>query len=325
VRTYRSDLTGRKDPTVGVSGTGSAFPAPPFDCVVHSVFRSALNLRVSGFPHLCTLVSSLEKAHPLAAALAAGEAGDTVFSDWGLAPGNRGSCFGSVLSFAGTAAPAVRFPAAPAPSVGERMPPADAGSPAVRRRLAAAEAALESLQREAGAALRYAELSGREEPRGAFGRRFAAAARALAAGLSAAEGEGGLSGEGADGLLRPLIGFGEGLTPTGDDFVVGFLGALHARAAAGCGSPARLSLGGAVLRAASAAPEATNAISAAFLASAAGGRFSAALVSFAASVADPARPGSEIAASLRRLGSFGHSSGLDGASGFLFGFSAFGS
>jgi len=321
VRTYRSDLTGRKDPTVGVCGTGSAFPAPPFDCVVHSVFSSALNLRVCGFPYLCTLVSSPEKAHPLAAAL---DAGNTVFSDWGLAPGSQGSCFGSILSFAGTAAPAVRFPTVPAPSGGERMPPADAGSPAVRRRLAAAEAALASLQREAGAALRYGDLVGREAPRGAFGRRFAAAARTLAARAFAAGAEGALDADAADGLLRPLIGFGEGLTPTGDDFVVGFLGALRARAASGCGSPALDALDGAVLRAVAAAPASTNDISAAFLASAAAGLFSAALVAFAASVADPARPELEVTDALRRLGSFGHSSGLDGASGFLFGFSAFG-
>ena len=53
--------------------------------------------------------------------------------------------------------------------------------------------------------------------------------------------------------------------------VVGFLGALRARAASGCGSPALDALDGAVLRAVAAAPASTNDISAAFLANAAAG------------------------------------------------------
>lgn len=337
--TCRSDRAAACASPVRVSLTGSAFPAPPFECAVHSVFRSALNLRVTGRPDLCSLVSSPDKAHPLAATLAAGADGAHDLSAWGLVPGCRGAYSGDVLSFDGSLAPAVLFPASTGADAGslrdgaERMPGMDPVSSAVRRRISAAEAVLEAQQAEAGAALRYAELSGRDVPRTAFGRRFAASARALASGATAATGEGALTADAADALLRGLVGFGEGLTPAGDDFVVGFLGALNALAAGAgpaggnagdAGSAQALgALSGAAQRAVSDAPASTNEISAAFLASAAKGLFSLALVSFADAVADSGRPESDIGAALRLLGSVGHSSGLDAASGFLFGIRCF--
>lgn len=318
--------TCRCDTPVVVETTGSAFPKPPFHCSVHSVFSSALNLRVEGVPSLCSLVRSPGRAHPLAAVLSG--AGDLLA--WGLRPGDRGLFTGAFLAFPGSPAPRVLFPAA-SRVVPEAMPPIDFSAPGLGPRLESAVALLLELQGAAGTTLRYetlgaattaraattvgaattvrAAISVRADgPEGAFQRRFSAGAAALAAWTEDP------TPEDAVQVLGALVGLGEGLTPAGDDFLVGYLGALRCREAAGGGDQALFPLSAALGRRELLA--ATTEVSAAFLRCAALGRFSAALVDFARSCSGSA--GMEGGGALRALASLGHSSGLDAASGFLF-------
>jgi hypothetical protein len=99
------------------------------------------------------------------------------------------------------------------------------------------------------------------------------------------------------------------LTPSGDDFLCGFL------CAAGCvaGESWASALGGAV----EAGLYATGAISASFLDCAARGFFPSDLHAAAAAIAEDDE--SAAAAAIGRVCAYGHSSGADSATGFLYG------
>lgn len=125
-------------------------------------------------------------------------------------------------------------------------------------------------------------------------------------------------GERAAHPLRLLIGLGEGLTPSGDDFVIGLLAALHygrqgldpSRAEAGrrlAAHAARLAAG-------------TTPVSANYIRLAAAGRFSERLESAALAILSPEQAGAAEAA--RRLIQTGHSSGTDSLIGLVFGIAA---
>ena len=105
---------------------------------------------------------------------------------------------------------------------------------------------------------------------------------------------------------RLLVGLGEGLTPAGDDFLIGYLAAKWGQGKAETLRAPLLSL----------LPR-TNEISAAFLASACEGQFSVALVALGQAFNDDR--GWEKA--LSALADQGHSSGLDTAWGFVHGLS----
>ncbi len=349
MRTFQSESGLKAGSACSVSGTGSAFPALPFTCTVHSVFQGALNLRVAGSPWLCSVVASPSKAHPLAAVL-----GDrTDFLSWGLEAGTRGAFSGSRLEFqASPSVPGMDFSLAEIKTA-ERICALEVRGPSLQACLHRAETLLESFQAKAGTGLRFSALSGNGAPANPFEKIFLPAAAALvraqmmATTTAKVTTTGGLDVESAVRLLRPLIGLGEGLTPTGDDFVTGYLAALRARtAAAGDGAPEASAgnrnrdlgtlafvetLGSALLLPASPLSKsvlsATNDISAAFLACAAKGLFSSALVSFAQALAWSATQPAirnrndygRMDSALEDVCKLGHSSGMDVVSGFLFG------
>jgi len=116
----------------------------------------------------------------------------------------------------------------------------------------------------------------------------------------------------AVGALAQLAGLGNGLTPSGDDFIVGFLAALWSRAAAERETRTLLE--------ALAAPLAqlalrTHAISRQQLADAIHGRFAQPLVELIQALAR----GERVEARAARALLSGHSSGADTVSGLLFG------
>ena len=114
-----------------------------------------------------------------------------------------------------------------------------------------------------------------------------------------------LSGRRSPGIwARRLIGLGPGMTPSGDDFLGGFLIALHA---VGCGNAAR-HLWSEIRDEAHAS---TNSISYALLSAAAKGNGSAGLHAVLARILCGAEPGS----ALTRLTRQGHSSGWDTLAG----------
>lgn len=114
--------------------------------------------------------------------------------------------------------------------------------------------------------------------------------------------------------LAQLAGLGPGLTPSGDDFIVGYLAALHAR----CPREARLrsfleGLIAPVTRLAAAA----NAISRQFMLNALAGEFSESLAQVVLAIAG--RDQLWLQETAARLVRVGHSSGADSLVGLLFG------
>jgi hypothetical protein len=123
----------------------------------------------------------------------------------------------------------------------------------------------------------------------------------------------------ADGVaeaVRPLVGLGEGLTPSGDDFLVGLLAALHygGNGLRSMQVACRLRLGA---EAAKLGARATTPVSANYLRQAAGGSFSERLETVA--VALLSEEGGDYAAAARLLIDTGHSSGTDSLVGLMLG------
>jgi hypothetical protein len=117
----------------------------------------------------------------------------------------------------------------------------------------------------------------------------------------------------SDSCVQGLLGLGPGLSPAGDDFLCGFIGAAQCSAA----PPAYLSaLNAAVER----GSDRTNGISASLLSLATRGFFPEPLARLAQGLARDDTPAAVSA--LRELCSLGHSSGCDIASGLLFGLAA---
>jgi len=115
--------------------------------------------------------------------------------------------------------------------------------------------------------------------------------------------------EGAAAAARPLLGLGEGLTPSGDDVLVGIAATLRAWRWPGATSFAR--------RCAAVAPDRTTAVSADLLAHAAEGRFTAALHAVVRALDEDDAPATNRAS--RRLLTVGATSGADLLTGVLTG------
>ena len=125
------------------------------------------------------------------------------------------------------------------------------------------------------------------------------------------------TGDAAAAIGR-LIGRGPGLTPAGDDLLVGFLAGLRVAAGSRGALLAFLDgLGEAVVLAAAA----TNEISRAFLRHAAAGSVAEPLALLARCIGEAAPP-EEIARATARALRFGHTSGADATLGLLLGLSA---
>ncbi len=114
--------------------------------------------------------------------------------------------------------------------------------------------------------------------------------------------------------LSKLVGLGCGLTPSGDDFIVGYLAALWSRAAREAHLTALLRTLAEAVRELS---RRTNAISRQLLVDAARGRFAQRLVEVVHALAR----GEDVAARVRRAVDSGHSSGADTLCGLSFGLS----
>jgi hypothetical protein len=122
----------------------------------------------------------------------------------------------------------------------------------------------------------------------------------------------------AAAALRLLMGLGGGLTPTGDDVLVGFLAGLRASTGA---ETARIDWLGRLGKELRVASSGTNDISRTFLVLASDGQFSSSLKNLAIAVcagepADKVRKAAEIAFQV------GHTSGMDAATGLLAGLAA---
>jgi hypothetical protein len=284
--------------TLEAAAIGADVPLGCYPVAVHSVFRSALNLQ-PGDGFLVTVIGSAALEHPRSIRL--GTAAD--FTALGLEPraGGRFEDGGIVLDRPGgpplriALDRATRTAMRPLPAIGQLGAPWHT-----------AVAMLARLQAQAATDLRINHLLGPAGAEGILGRKLASAARALGESVRAG------SLDPASGAVAGLVGLGCGLTPSGDDFLGGFVTAGHCRS-----DREHLPLLEELKRQVLDSLAGTNAISATLLRCAAEGKISGALHDLAQAL----QGGRDLAGPLARLCAFGHSSGMDITTGFLYGLS----
>jgi len=289
---------------------GSEVPAGDFAFSVHSAFGAAMNLAVAGRRGLVTLVGADAADYPQGIRLATREC----FDAWPVPVGTRGHREGVALVFDGPDGGelfAIDLSAA-VTAQRQALPRLDPSDEALREARAVCAAHLDGLQEAKGTDLRLAAVCGRSSPPTSLGRNLVEAAHELAGGV------GDRNADAAASAASRLMGLGTGLTPTGDDFLCGLLAALWC--ASGEGSPERqfvVEWGTAL----SARLDSTNAISATFLECAIAGSFPGAVSALAAAVAGShaGHAHEDAREALDGLCALGHSSGMDIATGFLFG------
>lgn len=285
---------------------GARVPAGNFEFHVHSAFASAMNLAVTGRRGLVTLVGADADDDPQGIRLAT--PGD--FLAWGAPAGTRGRRDGARLVFEGPNGVehlAVDLSSAVA-GCRQALPCIDPHDEAVFEAWSECATRLDDLQTAAQTDLRLASLCGRSPAPTILGTHLALAAGELAGGVRRR------NPELAERAAARLIGLGTGLTPAGDDFLCGILAALWC--ASRENDPDRRFVMG-WGRALSARLEATTAISATFLECAIAGSFAGAVSTLAEALAGARVTAAR--AALDRLCTRGHSSGMDTATGLLFG------
>jgi hypothetical protein len=284
---------------------GYAVPTEDFIASVHSVFRSALNLRLDGEPHLLTLVASGEGDLPQGIRL------DTPkdFSFENFRMGELVICRESILRFECSSLtvplsgarrwrcdlPALKF---------------DPTDPAVSAAWSFVWEALNRQQRLAESEIIAEELFRLHAPEwSSIHRRAGAAMLAL---VNAARRYDLIN----TSVVRALIGLGAGLTPSGDDLLVGYLAGLWCTIQ---GKRERMrvisSLGKTIARFSSK----TNDISHTYLYHAAQGQVASRLVDLAEAICRGASP-ERLRAVAEAAFKVGHTSGRDAVTGLLIGF-----
>jgi Protein of unknown function (DUF2877) len=274
----------------------SAGPEAPrirFNGVIHSVFDQACNIRLDDGRLLALLVPSLGNV-PHGARIAA-PAGFGFARH--LAVGVPVGCRADVLRMAGFS---IDFGTAKPWQAGLAAAAVDLRVPRVARAWRTAWRMLKQCPRagdaQVAALSRIVDRRGFHLARAARHLRVDEAARAIAA----------------------LIGCGPGLTPSGDDLIVGFLAGLWTTAS---DVPAKRMFRQALCAAVAAGAGATGDISRAYLTHATCGRFAEPLAMLAAGIGDGA-PIGQIERLTDAALRVGHSSGRDGVLGLLLGLAA---
>ena len=282
----------------------------PIGLRVHSVFSSTINLEVEGSDILVALSGPSGAAYPYTISL--GRSVD--FLSWPLDRGEPGVSEDGCLRFEGGAAgPRIDLRRARSRGRPELSPATRLGGA-----FALCEGELAALQHRKGFDLRLAHLeegARAESPMGEELRRSV-----LAFGATALECRHlGAAPDGSKGAtaasVSALVGRGGGLTPSGDDFLCGFLAAARCAAPEGAAAPDLLSE--TLREAVGASLASTGEISASLLRCAMRGHWPGPLAELSRAIALDL--GFDSLNSLRELCGLGHSSGADIATGFLYG------
>lgn len=294
---------------------GSLFPKEPFSCRIHSLFTHAVNLEIPGFPLLYTLVNQESLMHPLAVLIS--KSGYTSFESLKLQTGQSGCFDGMSLTFG--PACGISFSGVwTARACDEQVPDLNLSHGELQDQLDLAGKALEYAQKQKDTELRwnsakrhpYYRLSGSEQNWAPFEEAANSIARALHKEKIS---------EALTATLQ-LVGLGQGLTPSGDDFLCGFILALCMGHTEPLildtwlwGLANELGVGELPVKT---TKELTSRVSQTFLYLATRKRFSKLLLQMGwAFSKDPA----SWMSFLSLLKTYGHSSGLDSATGFLYG------
>ncbi len=282
---------------------------------VHSVFRSTMNLVVEGTDTLVALTGAAGLPYAHAVVLAE----DEDFRSWPHPAGSTGLLDGAFLR--------LRWRGnSRAVDLGRARRQPSRLLPSVRRRGSAWRACARTLSRfqaDHGCDLLLSGLSGSAGAATVMGEALHRSARALGAAISAD----GAPPAAVRHAVSSLAGKGTGLTPSGDDFLCGFMAAARCAGgrtnatgyrgggnAAGGGGPALAStLGEAVQE----SIRSTSDISASMLRCALRGQWPTPLADLADALAEERQ--FEALRALGDLCGLGHSSGADIATGFLYG------
>ncbi len=283
-------------------------PRGDFDTVVHSVFRSSLNLHLDKPPRLLTLLASKEADLPQGIRLAT-PPGFSFEAE--LAPGQRLACRGGIL---GNGGGCLEIDLRGAERWKCRLPRLDAIPPPVAAAWTSVWSALDERQEHTGADIRVAHLLRADIPeQSAVDRRMGALVRELVEAARRLDPP-------PTATIAGLIGLGSGLTPGGDDFLAGFLTGLRCTAGSNAKRLLFLSgLGKAVVR----LSRRTNDISRTYLIHAAHGQVSSRLATLADAIAGGDNSDRLLAAAEDAMRA-GHSSGMETVTGLLVGLSAWG-
>lgn len=278
---------------------GEAVPRDRFDAVVQSAFDTVLNLRLAEEDRLITLLQS--EHYELPQGIRVWQKGLSLqFID----PGSRAALRGGILRFE-SAALSVDLRGA---RVWDRRVShlrLEPEAPALQAGWAAAWQLLNAEQRRKKADL-IAETLLQPGAGSLLSQRVGALVLPLL--RDAAD----LDAKLAVDHARGMIGLGPGVTPSGDDFLIGFLAALWITAGDAPERKHFLSAFGAGLIAAA---QNTSEISRTYLLHAARGQFSSAVFELAEAFALQGEISSAVQAAVR----VGHTSGMDTVTGFLLG------
>ncbi len=293
---------------IRAESVGSKVPGDAFYATVHSAFESAANLRVEGLEYLLTLFVSEDTDLPQGIRLP--READPIIPD--LKVGQTLLYQSGKLHWAGAEIDlheARRYDGAI---------PRAAKEPWSLEALSAwktARALLVQRQQEKEAALRVVDVEAEPRERRQGGSHTGGVAQALSTlvlGMQRLDAE--LAREG----VRKLVGLGAGLTPTGDDVLVGLLAATWAHIET---APQRAAWMQALTGTVREQSHRTNDISRSYLVLAVEGQFSSSLAALARAICSGSSPETvhEAAEVAFRTG---HTSGLDAVTGLLAGLAA---
>lgn len=277
---------------------GDAVPHADFDAAVHSVFRSAVNLSPAKESNLLTLVTSSEADLPQGIRVDTPE--DFSFESGALRAGEPAACRDELLRFGPLTIGlrGARRWKCDLPSL-----QADLTDPSVATAWQSVWDALNARQVQLNAEIIAEDLFRSDETI-----RAGAAMRGL---LDATR----RTDPAAPASIRPLIGLGSGLTPSGDDLLVGYLAGLWCAVR---NSRERTQfvtgLGETVIR----LSQRTNAISRTYLTHAARGQVSSRLADLAEAICRGENSDRLLAAAESAM-QVGHTSGMDAVTGLLIG------
>jgi hypothetical protein len=272
---------------------GTGVPDGPFTGVVHSVFRHACNIRTDGGGLLALLAPELGNVpHGIRVKAPRGLA----FADH-VRAGQRVGCRAAVLRIAGSD---LAVDLSTAEAWRSALASVDLARPVVAMAWQVAWRALE---------------------RGRRGDRDPLLRTIHDRGLALAEASRALDLDRATTAIRALIGCGPGLTPAGDDLIVGLLAGLFASLG---DDPARRRFLHGLGAAVAAAAATTSEISRAYLEHATLGRVAEPLARIAGAIG-AGLPATEVERATDRALEVGHTSGGDGVFGLLLGMRAWSS
>jgi hypothetical protein len=290
---------------------GCAVPRPSFEAVIHSGFQSAANLRLTKSGKLLTLVVSSEADLPQGIRLNT----PTDFSFTGLQVGEPATCQNGILRIDSLSLTIdltqARLWKCDLPAL-----KTDLTKPETASALSNVWQALNQRQRNAGADI-VAENVGRifnppyAKQGSGVSQKITESMRALLQPTQQFD----LTGT---SVIRELIGLGSGLTPAGDDLLIGYLAGLWCTVG---DEPERQEFVSGLGRKIVRLSRRTNDISRMYLYHAARGQVSSRLAALAEAISlgETGEPLLTIAENAMRVG---HTSGMDAATGLLVGLTA---